>query len=317
MKKTVAFGEIMLRLCAEGHKRFAQAAAFGVHCAGAEANVAVALSQMGAPARFVTALPDNGLGRMALNELNKCGVDTSCVAAGDGRMGLMFMEKGAGQRPSVAIYDRAGSAFARAEAKAFDFDKAFGGAGWFHVTGITPAVSETAAAAALAAVKRAKEKGLSVSFDVNYRPKLWSVEKAAGALPEIAARADVVIGTDWDAQNIFGAGDARDLAEKYGLKAVAHAVRGADGAYSGVLYKDGGAYASKRHALAAVDRIGAGDAFAAGLIYAFLNGFEPRRAIEFAAAAGALNHTVEGDFNLASAAEIQAAADGAGGGVRR
>ncbi|MDR3317992.1 MAG: sugar kinase, partial [Clostridiales bacterium] len=255
MKKVVTFGEIMLRLCAEGEKRFVQTDNFGVCYAGAEANVAVALSCMNVSAKFVTALPDNELGQMTANALRKFGVDLSAVKTCAGRMGLMFFEKGAGQRASQVIYDRACSAMASAASADFDFDKIFDGAAWFHLTGITPALSPALAKICETAVKKAKDKRLTVSFDVNYRSKLWSVNAAAAVLPKIAKYADIIFASDWDAENIFGAADIVDLIAKCKLKAVAHTMRGSDGTYSGVLYKDGKTYNSKKHVLTVVDRI--------------------------------------------------------------
>jgi 2-dehydro-3-deoxygluconokinase len=316
MKQVITFGEIMLRLGAGGEKKLTQTDVLNVGYAGAEANVAVALAQLGIGSRFVTKLPDGELAQKAINAVRAHGAEVAAVR-GDGRTGLMFFEQGAGQRPSKVIYDRAESAIARARESDFDFAQIFDGTAWFHLTGITPALSGALAGICLSAVKTAKKKGATVSFDTNYRSKLWSVESAAAVLPSIAKYADVITASDWDAKNIFGYGGVAELIDKLKPKAVAHTVRVEDGSYSGVLYKDGKRYESKKHALCTLGRIGAGDAFSAGLIYALINNFDNQSAIDFAAASGALKHTVEGDFNLCSASEIQAVADGGGGGLQR
>jgi 2-dehydro-3-deoxygluconokinase len=225
----------------------------------------------------------------------------------------MFTEKGFGCRSGKVIYDRAHSAVSECTGKDFDWDKIFANAEWFHLSGITPALSGAARQVCEDALRAARAKKLTVSFDVNYRSKLWSAAKASEVLPAIAAYADIFIGNSWDAENIFKAKDINALAGSYGFRGAAYSVR-KNGTYSAVFLSGGKEYRSKEYALDIVDRIGAGDAFAAGLIYALINNYEPQRAADFAAASGAVCHTLEGDFNLVSAAEIEAFASGTSAG---
>ncbi|MDR3317923.1 MAG: sugar kinase [Clostridiales bacterium] len=312
--KVVTFGEIMLRLTPPGYARFLQADAFTACYGGAEANVAAGLASLGVRAEFVTRLPQNDIGRAALNSLRRYGVETGNVATGGGRLGIYFLEKGAGARSANVIYDRADSGFASAKDGDFDWNKIFDGADWFHLSGVTPALSAAMPAICLNAVRTAKEKGLTVSFDVNYRAKLWSVKKAAAALSPLLPYVTVFFGTDWDARGLFGAPDLQSLIKTHTLQTAAHSVRGGD-TYAGVLYSGGKVYRSKTHTLAVIDRIGAGDAFCAGLIYALTRGKDAQEAIELAAAAAVLKHTTEGDTSLAGAEEIERAANGGSSGV--
>ncbi len=202
--KAVTFGEIMLRLAPEGYYRFVQADRFGATYGGGEANVAVSLAEFGIDASFVTKLPTHEIGQAAVNELRRYGVDTSNIARGGDRVGIYFLEKGASQRPSKVIYDRAGSAIAEADASDFDWDSIFDGADWFHFTGITPALGDNVARICLEACKAAKERNITVSCDLNYRKKLWSREKAGKVMSELMQYVDVCIANEEDASDVFG-----------------------------------------------------------------------------------------------------------------
>ena len=204
MKKVITFGELMLRLAPEGYLRFVQADRFGVTFGGGEANVAVSLANFGLDARFVTKLPENDIGQAAVNSLRRYGVDTGHIVRGGERVGIYFLEKGASQRPSKVIYDRAGSAIAKATISDFDWDVIFDGADWFHFTGITPALGENVAGICLEACKKAKERGITVSCDLNYRKKLWSKEKARETMTELCKYVDVCIANEEDAADVFG-----------------------------------------------------------------------------------------------------------------
>ena len=289
---------------------------------GAEANVAVALSNFGDEAEFVTALPDNDIGRAACRELMRYGVKTDNIVYTGDRLGIFFAEKGASQRPSKVIYDRKNSAIALADPSSFDWEKIFDGADWFHITGITPALSDSLAKISVDAVKAAKKAGLTVSCDINYRSKLWSAQKARPVMTEIMQYVDVCIGNEEDAEIVFGikAGTTdvtkgqldtdgykkslQTVAETFGCKIVAYSQRksysASDNGWSGIIYDDEKkqVYTSAQYDIRITDRIGGGDAFASGLIYALHNNISPGNAIETAAAAGCLDQTLEGDFCL-------------------
>lgn len=336
MAKVITFGEIMLRLAPEGYYRFVQAEKYGATYGGGEANVAVSLANYGVDTAFVTKLPTHEIGQAGVNSLRKFGVDTSLITRGGDRVGIYFLEKGASQRPSKVIYDRAGSAIAQACEEDFDWDEIFRDAEWFHFTGITPALSDNVAEICLNAVKAAKRKGLIVSCDLNYRKKLWTREKAGAVMAELCTDVDICIANEEDASDVFGihAEDtdissgklnregyisvARQLKERFGFKKVAVTLRESisanDNNWSAMLYQDGQAYFSKKYPVHIVDRVGGGDSFGAGLIYASLNRYAPQEAVEFAVAASCLKHTVEGDFNLAGVDEVTklAAGDGSG-----
>ena len=203
-KKVITFGEIMLRLAPEGYYRFVQADTFGATYGGGEANVAVSLANYGFDAKFVTKLPKHEIGQAAINSLRKYGVDTTDIVRGGDRVGIYFLEKGASQRPSKVIYDRAGSSIATASREDFDWKNIFDGAEWFHFTGITPALNDEVAAICLDACKAAKEAGLTISCDLNYRNKLWSKEKAGQVMGEICKYVDVCIANEEDAADVFG-----------------------------------------------------------------------------------------------------------------
>lgn len=338
--RVVTFGEIMLRLAPENYLRFVQADRLEATFGGAEANVAVSLANFGEDVAFVSKLPTHEIGQSAINSLRKFGVDTSFVARGGERVGIYYCEKGASQRPSKVIYDRAGSAIATATGDDFDWDKIFDGAKWFHFTGITPALSDTLSDIVLQAVKSAKEKGITVSCDLNFRKKLWSKEKAKEVMSEICKYVDVCIANEEDAKDVFGieaentdiesgkineqgyVSVAKQLVDKFGFKVVAITLRESisanDNYWSGMLYTDGKAVFSRKYAMHIVDRVGGGDSFGAGLIHSLLAGKNATDAIEFAVAASCLKHSIEGDYNMVSKEEVEALANGnASGRVQR
>ena len=325
--KVITFGEIMLRLAPEGYYRFVQAEKYLATYGGGEANVAVSLANYGIDAAFVTKLPAHEIGQAGVNALRRFGVDTSFIARGGDRVGIYFVEKGASQRPSKVIYDRAGSSIAQASPADFDWDAIFDGADWFHFTGITPC-------------KKAKEKNITVSCDLNYRKKLWSREKAGQVMNELCKYVDVCIANEEDASDVFGikaantditAGKvdhegykdvAKQLADRFGFQKVAITLRSSisanDNNWAAMLYDGSQYYFSKSYPIHIVDRVGGGDSFGAGLIYSCLNGFAPQETIEFAVAASCLKHAIEGDFNMVSVSEVQNLAGGdASGRVQR
>jgi len=340
MGKIITFGEIMLRLAPDGYYRFVQAASYGATYGGGEANVAVSLANFGMDAAFVTKLPKHEIGQAAVNKLREFGVDTSLIVRGGNRVGIYFLEKGASQRPSKVIYDRAHSSIAEAERQDFDWKRIFQNASWFHFTGISPALSDSAAAICADACKTAKEAGLTVSCDLNYRKNLWSREKAGQVMGGLMQYVDLCIANEEDASDVFGihAEDsdissgkisragyeqvARALTERFGFKQVAITLRESlsanDNNWAAMLYSGGTAYFSKKYAVRIVDRVGGGDSFGAGLIYGMLNKMSPQESLEFAVAASCLKHSIEGDFNQVSVDEVKKLAGGdASGRVQR
>ena len=340
MSRVITFGEIMLRLAPEGYLRFVQAGSYGATYGGGEANVAVSLSGFGIDAAFVTKLPKHEIGQGAVNKLREFGVDTSMIVRGGGRVGIYFLEKGASQRPSKVIYDRAYSAISQADENDFDWDKIFNGVDWFHFTGITPALSESAAAICLCACRSAKSKNILVSCDLNYRQNLWSREKAGEVMGKLMEYVDICIANEEDASDVFGirAGGSdvnsgtisRDgykdvasaLVKRFGFSKAAITLRESisanDNNWSAMIY-DGKEYCfSKKYGVHIVDRVGGGDSFAAGLIYASLKEMPLQEGLEFAVAASCLKHSIEGDFNFVSADEVKKLAGGnASGRVQR
>lgn len=339
-KRTVTFGEIMLRLAPEGYYRFAQAGSYGAAYGGGEANVAVSLANYGLDSSFVTKLPAHEIGQAGINSLRQFGVDTKDIVRGGKRVGIYFLEKGASQRPSKVIYDRAGSSIAEAVKEDFDWDAIFEGADWFHFTGITPALGDNVAEICLEACRKAKEKGIIVSCDLNYRNKLWSKEKAGKVMGGLCKYVDVCIANEEDAGDVFGikAADtdvtsgkvnhegykdvAKRLADRFGFQKVAITLRESlsanDNNWAGVLYSGGEYYFSKKYMMHIVDRVGGGDSFGAGLIYASLADMSAQESIEFAVAASCLKHSIEGDFNQVSVEEVKKLAGGdASGRVQR
>lgn len=330
----------MLRLNPEGYLRFVQADKYEATFGGGEANVAVSLANYGMDASFVTKLPSHEIGQCAINELRRYGVDTSKIVRGGPRVGIYYAEKGASQRPSKVIYDRAGSSIALAQPSDFNWDEIFEGADWFHFTGITPALGENLPEICLEACKAAHERGITVSCDLNYRKKLWTREQARECMSKLVPYVDVCISNEEDAKDVFGIeaentdidsgklnhvgyiSVARQLSERFGCKYVAITLRSSisanDNDWAGMLYTDGKAHFSKQYHMHIVDRVGGGDSFGGGLIYSLLSGYDPQKAIDFAVAASCLKHTIEHDFNLCSVAEVESLAGGnASGRVQR
>lgn len=322
--RVVTFGEMLLRLQPFGYKRLSQADSYEATYGGAEANVAAALAAMGENAAVVTKLPLNEIGQNAIDALRKVGVDTSLIVRGGERTGLYYCEKGASQRPSKVVYDRAGSAISLARRNEFDWKKIFDGANWFHFTGITPALSDELAEICLDATKNAKKLGLTVSCDPNYRAKLWSKDKASRVLMNLMPFVDVCITNVPQVSDVFGttADNERELADKliakFGFKTVAFTRResfsASDNGYSGALYTADGFAESRTYSMRIVDRVGGGDAFAAGLIYAMTHGYDLQKAVDFAAAAAVLKHSIEGDVAYITVDEIEQLAGGDGTG---
>lgn len=336
MGKVITFGEIMLRLAPEGYYRFVQAEKYGATYGGGEANVAVSLANYGLDAAFVTKLPTHEIGQAGVNALRRFGVDTSYIARGGNRVGIYYLEKGASQRPSKVIYDRAGSSIAEAQSSDFDWEKIFADAEWFHFTGITPALSDNMAKICLEACKAGKAKGVTISCDLNYRNKLWSREKAGKVMAELCEYVDVCIANEEDAADVFGIRAAntdvtkgkvnhegykdvaKQLADRFSFSKVAITLRGSisanDNNWAAMLYDGKDYYFSKEYLIHIVDRVGGGDSFGGGLIYACMNEFAPQETIEFAVAASCLKHSIEGDFNMVSVDEVKKLAGGDGSG---
>ncbi|AEG15208.1 sugar kinase [Desulfofundulus sp. TPOSR] len=334
--KVVCFGEIMLRLSTPGYQRFVQAQSFDVTYGGGEANVAVSLANFGLDACFVTKVPNNPIGQSAVNHLRRFGVNTSYIARGGNRLGIYFLETGASQRPSKVVYDRAHSAIAEARTEDFNWPEILAGARWFHFTGITPALSDNVAEITLVAARTAKELGLTVSCDLNYRKNLWTPEKANQVMSRLMEYVDVCIANEEDAEKVFGikaAGSdiikgalsdagyqdvARQLVERFGFKYVAITLResysASDNGWSALLYDGKEFYKSRKYDIRIVDRVGGGDSFGGGLIYALLAGKGPEEAINFAVAASCLKHTIPGDFNMVSIDEVENLVKGDGSG---
>ena len=319
-KKVVTLGEIMLRLSTPGNTRFVQSDSFDVVYGGGEANVAVSCANYGHEAYFVTKLPKHEIGQSAVNALRKYGVKTDFIARGGDRVGIYFLEKKTSQRPTNVIYNRAGSAFALATADDFNWDEIFDGATWFHFSGITPAISDEMTNICITACQKAKEKGMTVSCDLNYRSKLWSSEKACEAMSRICQYVDVCIANEDDAIGIFSMNPAdangeeknayiaKELMKKFPFKMVASVWRTETSITTfklqSMIYTEGKAYYSKEFFMHILDYIGAGDAYCAGLIYSLINNFDPQKAVEFANAASCLKHTVSGDYNLVTVDEV-------------
>ena len=336
MAKIVTFGEIMLRLEPQGYLRFLQNDIFQATFGGGEANVAVSLANFGLDVAFITKLPSHEIGQAAVNCLRSFGVDTGSIARGGSRVGIYYLEKGASQRPSKVIYDRAHSAISVAEKSDFDWERIFDGAIWFHFTGITPALGAGAADICLDACRKAKEKGLIVSCDLNYRKNLWSIADAEKTMTRLMDYVDVCIGNEEDAEKVFGIQGkgtdvtsgilnhesyqyvAKQLKAKFGFKYVAITLRtsitASDNKWAAMLYDGSEAFFSKSYPIHIIDRVGGGDSFSAGLIYGLISGMKPSEALDFAVAASCLKHTVEGDFNRVTAAEVRALMGGDGSG---
>ncbi|NPV87613.1 MAG: sugar kinase [Anaerolineae bacterium] len=326
MKKVICMGEMMLRLMPSGNLRIEQATAFDAYYGGDEAIVATTLARFGVPVAYVTKLPDNPLGRAALNAIRSHGVSTEFISFGGERLGLNFYENGASIRPSRVVYDRKHSAIAEAELTDFDFETIFSDAGWFHVSGITPALSDKTAAITQHALLTAKKHGVTVSVDLNYRRKLWPPDKARQVMTSLMQYVDVCIGNEEDAEimlgfkpsntdvfkgelNIEGYKDVfLQMKECFGFGYIATTLRqshsASDNGWSVLVY-DGKEFChSREYQIHLVDRGGGGASFSAGLIYGLVTGKSLRETTEFAAAASALKQTISGDFNLVTVEEV-------------
>lgn len=335
-KKVVTLGEIMLRLCTPGFDRFVQADSFEVIYGGGEANVAVSLSNYGFDAYYVTKLPKHEIGQAAVNALRRYGVHTDYIARGGDRVGIYFSETGASMRPSKVIYDRANSAIAEADVSDFDFDEIFKDAKWFHFSGITPAISKKGAEITKAAVKAAKKHGVTVSVDLNYRAKLWTPEEAQEVMRDLMQYVDVCIGNEEDASLCLGFTPKgldvtkgkldvkgyevifKEMMEEFGFKYVVSSLResysASDNGWSACIYDGKEFYHSKKYDVRIVDRVGGGDSFASGVICGLLDGKSTKDALEFGVAASALKHTIRGDFNMVTRAEVENLVGGDGSG---
>ena len=340
MAKIITLGEIMLRLSPEGNDRFIQTDHFRIIPGGGEANVAVSCANYGHDAYLVTKLPKHEIGQIAVNSLRRYGVNTQFIARGGDRVGLYYCETGASMRPSKVIYDRAHSAIAEADPADFDFDAIMEGAQWFHWSGITPAISDKAAELSRLACEAAKRHGVTVSVDLNFRKKLWTKEKAQSIMRPLMQYVDVCIGNEEDAELCLGfkpdadvtAGQTdaagyeaifRSMAQTFGFKYVISTLRESFSAshngWKALIFDGQTFYTSRRYdLLPIIDRVGGGDSFSGGIINGLLTKSSPAEALEFAVAASALKHTVTGDFNLVSAAEVETLAGGdASGRVQR
>jgi 2-dehydro-3-deoxygluconokinase len=327
--RVITFGEIMLRLKAPGRERFFQSPMLEATFGGGEANVAVSLANFGLDAAFVTVLPENALAEGCLQELRRFSVDTSKIKSGPGRMGVYFLEAGANQLPSKVVYDRSDSAIALAKLGDIDWEDVFEGADWFHITGITPAISASAMALSLEAVKAAKENELTVSCDLNYRKKLWKYGKGAPeVMSELVKYVDIAIANEEDCQKSLGIKADVDVAsgklerDKYralsdavlkaypNIKMIGITLRESISAdinhWSACLNdRDNFSLSRKYEIRNIIDRVGGGDSFSGGLIYG-LNKYERKQdALEFAVAASCLKHSINGDFNRVSVADVE------------
>ena len=338
MARIITFGELMLRLQPYNYERFVQCDHVEFTFGGGEANVAVSLANYGMDAAFVTKLPVHSIGQAAVNSLRRYGVDTTKIVRGGDRVGIYFNEKGASQRGSVCIYDRAHSAIQMSSPSDFNWDAIFEGADWFHFTGITPALGENLVQICKEACQAAKARGIKISCDLNYRGKLWTREQARAAMTELCQYVDVCISNEEDAKDVFGieaeatdiyAGElnhegyksvAKQLSDKFGFEMVAITLREShsafDNGWSAMLYnvaKNEYCF-SKKYQLHIIDRVGGGDSFGGGLIYSLLTGKDTQAAVEFAVAASALKHSIEGDYNMVTVAEVEKLAGGDGSG---
>ncbi len=336
--KVLTFGEIMLRLKAPGHERFFQSPSLEATFGGGEANVAVSLANYGMDAAFLTVMPKNDIAEACIRELRYFGVDTSRILRGEGRMGIYYLEGGANQLPSKVVYDRAYSAIALAKPGDIDWDKAFDGVDWFHITGITPAISETAMELSLESVAEAKKRGITVSCDLNYRKNLWKYGKAASeVMNKLAESVDVAIANEEDVQKSLGITADVDVEsgaldrEKYrvlgnkvlaafpNMKLIAITLRESHSAdhngWAACLNDGEHFYVSKKYEIRdIIDRVGGGDSFAGGLIYGLNHYTDRQQALEFAVAASCLKHSVIGDFNRVSVSDVEKLASGDGTG---
>jgi len=334
----ITFGEIMMRLATPGFLRFSQSPHLELTYGGGEANVAVSLANYGLKTQFVTRLPKNDMAQRAINELRGLGVGTDFIVRGGDRIGIYFLETGASQRASKVTYDRAHSAISGIKPGEVPWDQVFQGAKWFHWTGITPALSDSAAAVTREACETAKKHGLTISTDLNYRKKLWSRDKAGEVMGALMQFVDICIANEEDAESVFNIKGAevtsgqiehaqyedvaRRLTDRFKFKQVAITLRESFSAshngWSAMLYTAGKSHFSRRYDISIVDRVGGGDSFAGGLIYSQLRGDDPEKAINFAVAASCLKHSISGDYNRVTLEEVETLAQGdASGRVQR
>ena len=338
MAKVVTLGEIMLRLSPPGYQRFAQASDFEINYGGAEANVAASLAQFGNDAAFVSKVPANAIGDAAVATLRKLGVDCSHIVRGGNRLGIYFLENGASVRPSSVVYDRADSAITKATADEFDFDAIMKDADLFHVSGITPVLSKTAAELTMTALKKAKEHGVTVSFDLNYRAKLWTedIEGKRKMLSEMMPYVDICFGNARDAAKCLGYseegvdfinGDYQICVDEehmthvlnhYGfthlITTLRKSISASDNGWSGAVCTADGLYHGRNYDLHIVDRVGGGDSFASGCLHGILAQMGAEKALEFGLAAAAIKHTIPGDLNFISETEVLNLMDSDGAG---
>ena len=335
-RRVVTFGEIMLRLSPEGYRRFVQADSMNADFGGGEANVAVSLANYGLSTAFVTRLPGHEIGQAAVNSLRRFGVDTRFIIRGGERVGIYYLEKGASQRGSKCIYDRAHSAIAEAAPADFDWEEIFKDARWFHFTGITPALSSNAAEICRQACQTAQKLGITISCDLNYRSKLWTREQARDVMTDLCQYIDVCIANEEDAKDVFGIeaensdidggrldqegyrNVAKQLSDGFGFKLTAITLRTSfsanDNDWAAMLFDGSKYFVSRSYPMHIVDRVGGGDSFGAGLIYSLVTNKSHKDALEFAVAASCLKHTIEGDFNMVSIEEVERLADGSSSG---
>ena len=335
-KAVIGFGDLLVSFAPDGYRRFIQADHMNVNYTGAEANVLASLSCFGMKTEFVTRIPDNAISTCAVSFLKRFNIGTGKIIYGGDRIGVIYTERGASQRPSNVVYDRKHTAICEAKPEDFNWDDIFQDAGWFHFTGIAAGLSDSMSECCLAACKAAKAKGVIISCDLNYRKKLWSQEKARSVMEEFVSYADVVIANEEDADKVLGISSpdtdvetgklnekgyisvAKQICAGYGVKQVAITLRkslsASDNMWSAMLYDGQNAYFSREYKIHIVNRVGGGDSFTAGLIYALANHYPPQRTIEFAAAASCLKHSIEEDFNLVSLEEVEALVAGSGSG---
>ncbi len=331
-KKVVTFGEVMLRLATMRRERFTQARELEVTYGGGECNVAVSLSLLGAESYYVSAIPDNDIGQACINYIRQWGVDTSHVLRQGKRLGIYYLESGAAMRASKVVYDRAAASIAEIQPGDVDWKTVFAGKDWYHFTGITPALSDSAAAVCEESAKAALDAGLTVSADMNYRKNLWSAEKAQATMRPLMEYVDIAIGNEEDADKSLGikaegvdvtSGELDPeayrpvvdrLVSDFGFKQVGITLRGSrsadDNDWSAIYYDGSGILLGRNYPVHIVDRVGGGDAFSAGLIYGNLEGWDSRGILDFAVASSAMAHTFHGDFNLVSRKEVEAVAGG-------
>lgn len=316
-KSVVTIGELLLRLSVPNYEMFNQTRTYNSSFGGSEANVAVALATYGVKSYYVTKLPQHDISQEGIHILRKYNVDTSYICHGGKRIGIYFLETGVGYRPSRVIYDREGSSMAEATIEDFDFEHLFKEKDWLHLSGITLAIMKNGVDFAIEACKQAKNEGLKISFDVNYRKKLWSIDSARKAIKKLMPYIDVYIGSRLDIETILEIGNREDtdlqvcqqVEEAYNVSCIVMTSRKVPSAshnsYSGKLYYEGQIYESPEYEVDIVDRVGTGDALTAGIIYGLLQGMNPEHVIDFGVGAAVLKHTVHGDFNTIPLEQIE------------